>query len=395
MYQAGFRLDYVKQIEEAVDIFSYLDHQLFQLYIRREENPTRFRRAFWSLNTYGQQLAQILFKNFEKQNRKTTLSLSSTSRDKQQIAFVFKGPYQLAHSEFLHNFLKGCKVFSDVISITLILLDSPLTEKIKIELTHINCISLSEYPTTFSKLKHYYSICHHKFDHISWVAAVQNLTLYMGMQLAPKQSYWSMKYHSIIMPTIQKYAGLGYGGNSFDFDDIKWFRGRAFPDLGMQNTTIPRSHLHSLLKIPDGSLLVGCFVRSEKLYDLNFWDSIVSLLNQRHDLFFAVASQSLPKAMDSYLRKKLKKTYNRVKYLGWVNTKKIVYALDVYFDSTPRGSCNTIFEAIEANVPVLMADTPFNRESSALPYLVQTINSKSNRLENYGIFYDEQENQGV
>ena len=67
------------------------------------------------------------------------------------------------------------------------------------------------------------------------------------MQLAPKQSYWSMKYHSIIMP-IQKYAGLGYGGNSFDLMILN--------GLGDEHsyTTIPRSHLHSLLKIPDGSL---------------------------------------------------------------------------------------------------------------------------------------------
>ena len=40
-----------------------------------------------------------------------------------------------------------------------------------------------------------------------------------------------MKYHSIIMPTIQKYAGLGFGGESFIFDDVQWYRGRAFPEL--------------------------------------------------------------------------------------------------------------------------------------------------------------------
>ena len=32
-----------------------------------------------------------------------------------------------------------------------------------------------------------------------------------GNAVIPSQSYWSMKYHSIILPTIQKYAGLGFG----------------------------------------------------------------------------------------------------------------------------------------------------------------------------------------
>ena len=35
-----------------------------------------------------------------------------------------------------------------------------------------------------------------------------------------------MKYHSIIMPMIQKYAGLGFVEKAY-FDDTKWFR-RAF-----------------------------------------------------------------------------------------------------------------------------------------------------------------------
>ena len=59
-------------------------------------------------------------------------------------------------------------------------------------------------------------------------ACVQNLCLY-GSQICTIQSYWSMKYHSIIMESLDKYAGLGFGGNSFVFDDIKWYRGRAFP----------------------------------------------------------------------------------------------------------------------------------------------------------------------
>ena len=35
-------------------------------------------------------------------------------------------------------------------------------------------------------------------------------------------SYW-MKYHSIIMESLDKYAGLGFGGKTFIFD-IEWYR---------------------------------------------------------------------------------------------------------------------------------------------------------------------------
>ena len=46
-----------------------------------------------------------------------------------------------------------------------------------------------------------------------------------GLEVCNMQSYWSMKYHSIIMDSLDKYAGLGFGGGSFYFDDIHWFRG--------------------------------------------------------------------------------------------------------------------------------------------------------------------------
>ena len=34
-----------------------------------------------------------------------------------------------------------------------------------------------------------------------------------GLKVAPTQSYWSM-YHSIIMESLDKYAGLGFGGKT-------------------------------------------------------------------------------------------------------------------------------------------------------------------------------------
>ena len=133
------------------------------------------------------------------------------------------------------------------------------------------------------KLAAYEKICRNEqFDHICWVACAQQITLYMGMQLAPTQSYWSMKYHSIIMPTIQKYAGLGFGGKSFSFDHVEWFRGRAFPELMMPKVKSReqlRLYLRNQNNIQVDSFVVGCLVRAEKLYAKGFWNSIIEILN--------------------------------------------------------------------------------------------------------------------
>ena len=132
----------------------------------------------------------------------------------------------------MQSFLEGCKLFLSKVEVHLILVDVSNVDLT--ELKHITIHTLANNKLVPKKIAKYIKLCRNEhFDHICWVACVQDITLYMGLQLAPSQSYWSMKYHSIIMPTIQKYAGLGFGGESFEFDDVKWFRGRAFPDLLM------------------------------------------------------------------------------------------------------------------------------------------------------------------
>ena len=104
-------LDTTQQIEikDAICLYSVLDHVLFLPYVRREENPVRFRRAFWNINTYGIRIAQRFEQAYKPLVSKEPDNLFASSRKK--IAFVLKGPYQLAHVEFLHNFLKVVHIF--------------------------------------------------------------------------------------------------------------------------------------------------------------------------------------------------------------------------------------------------------------------------------------------
>ena len=191
------------------------------------------------------------------------------------------------------------------------------------------------------------------------------------------------------MPTIQKYAGLGFVGESFNFDDKDWFRGRAFPDLKMScRDQVMVDRLRSSCQIPKGSFVVGCCVRSEKLHDDIFWNSVFEILIASPKVHFVIASQSIPDKYLLVLENLPFELKSRFHFLGWVNTKDWAHALDVYFDSSPRGSCNTIFEAIEADVPVFLADSAHNRESSALPYLSSAASSLG--LPNIpGVFSDE------
>ena len=155
------------------------------------------------------------------------------------------------------------------------------------------------------------------------------------------------------MSSLDKYAGLGFGGDSFDFDDIQWFRGRAFPDLSLPLCSENRlSFLRHKYQIPVNAVLAGCFVRTEKLNNSDYWILITKLLEAFPDLHFVIASQAIPEIAVDYMSRPI--FQRRFHHLGWVNTKEWCQCLDLYIDSFPRGSCLTALEAIKANVPVIM-----------------------------------------
>jgi len=370
------------ELRVAINKYSELDHSLFLRYIRRDEEPNRFRRAFWNVNSFGKQLSARFSHEFcasnhlaESLSKRKSHPEDRSNKYIYKIAFVFKGGFSLAHSEFLHEFLRGARIFAAKIQITLILLDDDGLRLRNTGVEHIKIISFCQ-SDTYSKLERYYKFfLSQEFDHISWVACVQNLCLFMGQRLSFSQSYWSMKYHSIIMNSLDKYAGLGFGGNSFEFDDIKWFRGRAFPSLKLPPVSQEKLlHLKKELKIPTDCVVGGCFVRSEKLNNEAFWRMLDRLMRDCPELHFVIASQSIPTIASEYLE--LPHFCERFHHLGWVNTKLWCQNLDIYIDSLPRGSCLTALEAIKAHVPVVMFDSEHNRESSALPYLISAGDGK-------------------
>ena len=365
-----------KDLNIAINQYSLLDHLLFNLYIRRDEDPVRFRRAFWNLNHFGIELARrfkLESSSLENKVLNPKNNFIYKKRD-YNIAFVFKGPFELAHAEFFEAFLRGTRIFKNKCNVHLILIDSHKPEKFNHEsLGHVYVHSLKTYgKDVYTKLAAYYQLFEiYQFDHLSWIACVQNLSLYMGQRIAESQSYWSMKYHSIIMDSIDKYAGLGFGGDSFFFDDTNWFRGRAFPEINLPSCNETKiASIKRQFGISATSIVLGCFVRTEKLNNPQYWELIEKILTNHTDIHFCLAAQSMPEVAKSYLQKPAFQA--RFHNLGWVNTKVMCQCLDLYLDSFPRGSCLTALEAIKARVPVALFDTAHNRESSALPYLMST-----------------------
>ena len=83
-------------IVSAINLYSEIAHLLFINYIRRDEDPVRFRRAFWNVNNYGLRLARLVGKASSQSDSNPHHDGNNIKR----ICFVFKGGFHLAHSEF-------------------------------------------------------------------------------------------------------------------------------------------------------------------------------------------------------------------------------------------------------------------------------------------------------
>ena len=64
---------------------------LFQPYIRREENSTRFRRAFWNVNSYGLRISNNIQLSLSG-DKSSSKSFPNSKKDRKKIDF-----YPLLH----------------------------------------------------------------------------------------------------------------------------------------------------------------------------------------------------------------------------------------------------------------------------------------------------------
>ena len=88
-------------VNRAINLYSDIDHLLFLTYVRRDEDPVRFRRAFWNINYYGKLLSSKFVDKHKilLSNKPTNTNMRSIKK----IAFIF-GPFSLSHAEFFEAF---------------------------------------------------------------------------------------------------------------------------------------------------------------------------------------------------------------------------------------------------------------------------------------------------
>ena len=359
-----------------IDLYSRLDHYLFQSYICSIEDLEWFSNAFWDVNSYGLAIAR----NIRTRNNIKPKSIISNTK---KILFVHKGPFALAHSNVLGDFLDGIKDSEQNSEVHLLLLDAQ-----PFFIDSVKVTSFANLLTVSKKLLAYIQFCsNNSFSNIIWVACIQNLALYMGVGLSDQQSYWTMKRHSIVFPEITKYATFISQYRNQIVNDTFWFGGRY------RLKTIPTSK--SKLSILDslspevrnkvtGKFIYGSLARSQKYHNLDYWKGVEVLLLNTESSMFIYGSQDLPISVKKYIFNSnvlSKKSIN----FGWLDgkTADIASLIQIYVDTVPFGSGLTSAECVLGGGCYLGTLSEINKEASFTNVLVDALNISSKKQYSY------------
>jgi len=340
-----------------IELYAFIDHYLFSSYICPFEDLEWFECAFWDVNTYGYLLAQSIASD------KSSSCITNTSPSR-RILIVFKGMFKLAHSIVISDFLEGLSG-AQAANVDVLLLDSNVSLR-----THANVISFASLNSVSKKISSYLSLTsNNKYYNIIWAAAVQNLMLYMGLQMASKQTYWTMKRHSIVHPSITHYASVVSGHRCSTFNGAFWYGGRY-----RLNASAPKRTKHEILKslsslhqklLTESTVVLGSFARPQKYISIEYWEGIRSILMKHSNSCFIYGTMELPSSIRTFIDNDPFLKQRSINF-GWLSgkTSEMCSLIDIYLDNIPFASGLTASQCVFSGGVYLGTDSPINKEAS-------------------------------
>jgi glycosyltransferase involved in cell wall biosynthesis len=200
-------------------------------------------------------------------------------------------------------------------------------------------------------------------DEIVWVSLVVLMPFAFAMRLAPAQTWWAMKYHSLELPEIDGYlTGGGVEGGTKTIAGRAWLAG---PVASGEWTAPERAGEAAAIRRALGNpeVIYGCFGREEKLDSAQFLDAVARVLHAVPGAVFLWTGRtqlpSIQKRLDAA------GVAARCRYIGWVDTKLYAQVIDVFLDSFPFPCGFTLYEAMAAGKPGVLFASAASADTGA------------------------------
>jgi glycosyltransferase involved in cell wall biosynthesis len=187
-----------------------------------------------------------------------------------------------------------------------------------------------------------------------WVSVVPCMAFSFAMRLAPVQVWWSMKYHSLDLQSIDEYLTGWSIGRTKKIGERVWRSGR----LGLPNWYDPNlsSEARAIrMQFDPERIIIGSFGREEKLDSGEFLLAICRILRANSRVMFLWTGRSQLPSIDAIFREQ--NVAGQTRFIGWVNTKLYAQVIDIFADSFPFPCGLTAVQAMAAGKPIVMYES--------------------------------------
>lgn len=183
-----------------------------------------------------------------------------------------------------------------------------------------------------------------------WVSSPLWASFAFGMRLAPVQIYWALRFHPISGPNIDGHITWGnFNEKTRRYGDQEW---EVVPmPFAIDDSQPDPAKIRELRQRFPESVLLGTLAREEKINSAAFLKAVADTLAANPQAGYLWTGRSEHPGIANFFR--AAGVAERCHFVGWVDTKLYVAALDIFLESFPYGFGIIGYQAFAAGVPLL------------------------------------------
>ena len=309
-----------------------LETLIYDRMVKQDEHESTFAYMMEKVapiqNAAGQAYAKVL----------SLPTFDHSPSDRPRIGFFLHRSSVLAHVQLLFSFLRGWSQLGkpDIEPIIYVLSGEHVAEmdaefhQHEIEVIYLeDHTSSNQYLTNLSYLRQH--VEENNVSVVVWVSLGLLIPFAFGMRIAPKQAWWTMKYHSLELNDIDAYvSGSLRAANPYVKDD--WYDG--FSSLNRLDIVIDADEVKQRRdQFPEGTLILGTMAREELINREVFLDTVCNILERHDNTVFLWTGREKNKNIETYFAER--GFANRHQFIGWVQVPFYAQVFDIYLDCFP------------------------------------------------------------
>jgi hypothetical protein len=270
------------------------------------------------------------------------------SSDSEKIAFVIPNGVLLGHTQVLLKVIQDWRQQFLPATISVI----SLTDFSKALADRLGELSVNTYAagSNRSSPSNAISWCRDKIENLKcnvavWVSVPTWASYALGVGLAPKQVFWSLKFHPIHVGMGVNYIAMTPPGEGkVQINGASWWRYSPPLSIGWRRRS--EEEIRRLRDSLGDYFLFGSIARTEKFNSEQFVLSVAKIIESCKGSKFVYTG-----AQDSKVIRKVFADHGLSEsaiYVGWVDTELYSQAIDVFLETFPFGCGITGAQAVDA-----------------------------------------------